>query len=69
MAKKKTGPKKMSKAVEEEVVRHARIELPDADYQRLKAAASRFHISVAGYIRMAVIERLERDEGKAGGQG
>ena len=45
-------------------IRHARIELPDDDYQRLKAAADRFHLPVAAYIRMAVMERIERDEEK-----
>jgi hypothetical protein len=66
MAKKKTEPKKMPTAAAEKAPRHARIELPDDDYQRLKAAADRYHISVAGYIRMAVMERIERDEEKGG---
>jgi len=61
MAKKKTEPKPMP-ATAEPTTRHARIELPDGDYQRLKAAADRYHISVAAYIRMAVMERIERDE-------
>ena len=43
-----------------------RIELPDDDHQRLKAAADRYHLSVSGYIRMAVMERIERDEAKGG---
>jgi hypothetical protein len=45
-------------------MRHARIELPDADYQRLKRAADRVHISVAAYIRQAVMERIAEDERK-----
>lgn len=65
MAKKKAGAKKkMPATAEEKVVRHARIELPDEDYRRLKQAADRYHISVAAYIRMAVMERIERDESK-----
>lgn len=64
MAKKQSGSPKMPTTVEEKAVRHARIELPDDDYQRLKDAADRFHLSVAGYIRMAVMERIERDETK-----
>lgn len=61
MAKKKTGARKMPTAAEP-VTRHARIELPDDDYQRLKRAADRVHISVAAYIRQAVMERIEDDE-------
>jgi predicted DNA-binding protein len=62
---KKTGAKKVQ-ATAEPVMKHARIELPDEDYERLKAAAKRYHISVAGYIRMAVMERIEHDESKGG---
>ena len=65
MAKKKAETKKVP-VTAEPTTRHARIELPDDDYQRLKAAADRYHISVAGYIRMAVMERIERDEAKGG---
>lgn len=50
------------------VVKHARIELPETDYDRLKKAAKRYHLSVAGYIRLAVIERIESDEVPAGAQ-
>lgn len=62
---KKTGAKKMG-ASAEPAIRHARIELPDSDYKRLKAAADRYHISMAGYIRQAVMERIERDEERGG---
>lgn len=68
MAKKKAGAKKMPATAEEKTVKHARIELPGEDYQRLKTAADRYHISVAAYIRMAVMERIERDEAKGGGR-
>jgi hypothetical protein len=66
MPKKKTEPKKMPATSEEKSVKHARIELPEKDYQRLKAAAGLYHISVAAYIRMAVMERIERDESRGG---
>ena len=49
---------------EREPIRHARIELPNYEYRRLKKAASRFHMGVAGYIRQAVMERIARDEQK-----
>jgi hypothetical protein len=64
VAKKKTGRKQIIGTSEGKGVRHARIELPDDDYQRLKAVAVRYRISVAAYIRLAVMERIERDEGK-----
>ncbi len=66
MAKAKTGAKKMPATAAEPTVRHARIELPDEDYQRLKRAADRFRLSVSAYIRMAVIERIESDEATGG---
>lgn len=64
MAKKKTEPAKVQATAPVEITRHARIELPDDDYQRLKRAADRVRISVAAYIRMSVMERIERDESK-----
>lgn len=66
MAKAKAGAKKMPATAAEPMVRHARIELPDEDYQRLKRAADRFRLSVSAYIRMAVIERIESDEATGG---
>jgi predicted transcriptional regulator len=52
----------MPATAEERTIRHARIELPDATYGRLKAAAERYQLSVTAYIRLAVMERIERDE-------
>ncbi len=66
MAKKKASPK-VPATSSEPVMRHARIELPDEEYQRLKRAANRFRLSVAGYIRMLVIKGIEADE-KTGGK-
>jgi hypothetical protein len=57
MVKKKQGPGPVKPAV-----RHARIELSPDDYQRLQKAAKRFRLPVAAYIRLAVFERIERDE-------
>jgi hypothetical protein len=67
MAKKKTSGAKVQATIED-VTRHARIELPDADYSRLKKAADRVRISVAAYIRQAVMERIADDERKMGGK-
>ena len=42
MAKKKAAPKPMSVATHPiKTIKHARIELPDDDYERLKSAADR----------------------------
>lgn len=68
MTKKRVEVKKVATTTKEPATRHARIELPGGDYDRLKRAADRYHISVAGYIRMAVMERIERDEAKGGGR-
>lgn len=64
MAKKKAGSPKMQAAAEP-TVRHARIELPDDVYERLKAVAKRSTLPIAAYIRLAVVERIEADEKKA----
>jgi len=67
MAKTKTRARKVQTPVEP-VTRHARIELPDDDYQRLRRAADRYHIAIAAYIRQAVMERIEADERKGAGR-
>jgi predicted DNA-binding protein len=65
MAKKKAGAKKMQHTTAEPSVKHARIELPEEDYLRLKAAAKMVLLPVAAYIRLAVMERIDDDERKA----
>jgi predicted DNA-binding protein len=61
MAKvKKTGGRKMPAAAQE--IRHARVELPDEDYQRLKRVAKANGLPVAAYIRQAVLRQIRRDE-------
>ena len=65
MAKKKAEARKVVQAPAKEAsIRHARIELPDGDYQRLKKVADRVRISVAAYIRQAVMERIAADENR-----
>jgi hypothetical protein len=61
---KKPGPEQMPTTSEAKRVRNARIEVPDDDWRRLKAASDRYQISVAACIRAVVMERIERDEGK-----
>jgi hypothetical protein len=68
MAKKKPEVPKVP-AIAEPVTRHARIELPDEVYQRLKRSADRALLPVAAYIRQAVLEKMEADEQRAGSRG
>jgi hypothetical protein len=61
MAKaKSTAPKKPRAVVPK--VRHARLELEDVDYQRLKRVAKANGLAVAAYIRQAVLRQIRRDE-------
>jgi hypothetical protein len=66
MSKKKPEPKKVNTTTESVVMRHARIELPDSDYRRLKRAAERVRISVAAYIRLAVMQQIAEDDRRFG---
>jgi hypothetical protein len=62
MAKSKIGPKKTASAAVEPGVKHARIELPEVEYNRLKSAARRRLLPVAAYIRQAVMAAIDEDE-------
>ena len=65
MAKKKTGEKPMSPSLEKDI-RHARLELPVADYDRLKRVARSLGLGVAAYIRQAVMRQIRKDEEEMG---
>lgn len=65
MAKRKNGDKKMPATTEREI-RHARLELPDEDYERLKGVAKSLGLGVAAYIRQAVMRQIRRDEEEMG---
>jgi predicted DNA-binding protein len=60
MAKKKAGGRKVQTATPG--VKHARIELPDADYERLKRVAKSIGLGVAAFIRQAVLRDVRRVE-------
>jgi hypothetical protein len=49
-------------AAEKEAIRHARLELPDADHGRLTAAAKSRGLGVAASIRRAVRRPIRKDE-------
>jgi predicted DNA-binding protein len=66
MAKAKTtGAKKMQTTAKE--VRHARLELPGDDYERLKRVSKANGLPVAAYIRQAVLRQVRMDEKEDGG--
>jgi predicted DNA-binding protein len=62
---KATGPKKPKPAAKG--IRHARLELDDEDYQRLKRVAKANGLAVAAYIRQAVLKQIRRDESEGEG--
>lgn len=63
MAKKKARVKPMATATgEEKAIRHARIEMSDSVHSRVLEQSKRFGLSLSAYLRVALIEKLERDE-------
>jgi hypothetical protein len=67
MAKLKAVGAKKAQATAKEI-RHARLELPDDDYERLKRAAKANGLAVAAYIRQAVLRQVRLDEKDDGGK-
>lgn len=65
MAKAKAGAKKVQ-TTEAKDIRHARLELPDEDYERLKKVAKSLGLGVAAYIRQAVARQIRKDEDELG---
>lgn len=61
MAVRKKAAKKAQDTPQ--TIRHARLELPDDDYERLKRVARADGRTVASYIRRAVLLQVQRDEG------
>lgn len=64
MATKKAGKKLQATAKD---VRHARLELSDEHYERLKSVAKANGLAVAAYIRQAVLKQVRRDEAEGEG--
>lgn len=65
MAKSKKGGKRMGAAVQaERTVRPVRLDLSDADHDRLEKVAKEKGLNKASYARMAVLERMRADEGR-----
>jgi hypothetical protein len=53
-------------SMEERQVRHARLELSQRNYERLKAAADRDRRSISSFLRCAVLDRIDESEASAG---
>ena len=66
MAKQTAGAKKVQATAKE--IRHARLELADDDYERLKRVAKANGLAVAAYIRQAVLKQVRRDESEGEGK-
>jgi hypothetical protein len=69
MAKKKAGKPKMPSTTTpaETEMRHIQIQLPDDAYQRGKQLAKENGLSLAAYVRQAVLQRIRDDAGKRTG--
>ena len=67
MATKKREASKVQATVKKPIIRHARIELPDGDYRAVKDVARANGLSLAAYIRMAVLQRLRSDRSQMEG--
>jgi hypothetical protein len=55
-----------AKAKAERTTRPVRLDMPVEHVERLERAARRIGLSMSSYCRMAVLERIERDETKGG---
>lgn len=62
MAKKTSKPPMQAAAQVERATKPVRLDVPLEDIERLQGAAKRLGLSMSAYARMALYERLERDE-------
>jgi hypothetical protein len=67
VAKAKTMEAKKVQATANEI-RHARMELPDEDYQRVKRMSKANGLSVTASIRHTILRQLRIDEKVDGGK-
>jgi hypothetical protein len=71
MAKKKTGgPKMVGQAKAESMIRHIQLQLPVGPYEQGKKIAGANGLSMAAYIRQAILKQIRADleELKGGGK-
>ena len=65
MAKKKTEKPNTSTATETEI-RHIQLQLPADAYDRGKEIAKANGLSMAAYVRQAILQRIRADSGELG---
>jgi hypothetical protein len=65
MAKKKRQVPKRKPM--QDTVTQLRVELPTDTYEQAKAIAKANGLSLAGYVRMAIIQRVRQDAGESKG--
>jgi hypothetical protein len=63
-AKTKKGAKHMSAVQAEKAVKPVRLDLSEADHERLERLARERGLNKASYARQAVLERMRADEGR-----
>jgi hypothetical protein len=51
----------------QDTVTQLRVELPTDTYEQAKAIAKANGLSLAGYVRMAIIQRVRQDAGESKG--
>jgi hypothetical protein len=59
--------KRVRAVAEEQGTKPVRLDLSLSHHARLERLARRLGLSKSSYVRMALFERMERDEGKGGG--
>jgi hypothetical protein len=69
MATKKTGSRKVQATPKKDIIRLARVELPDDDYTAVNEVARSNGLSVTAYIRKAILQRVRRDRTESEGGG
>lgn len=62
MAKKRA--KKVNATQEERAVKPVRLDLNEADHERLERCARQLGLNKSSYARMAVLERIKADESR-----
>jgi hypothetical protein len=66
MGKKIVQSAKTPETAQDPGIRHARIELSDEDYERLRKVSRINGLSISAYIRQAVLKQIRRDESEVG---
>ena len=69
VAKKKAAKVNATKSAPTRTGRPVRLDLTEADHERLEQCAKQIGLTKASYARMAVMERIKADESKGADKG